>query len=115
MTPTEENGAVMDPNSIATAIMTDDDMTDAELAMIANAVKARRKHMTAAKTIGIRRGDHVKLGGNAPSRERGGVVIVRRVNEKTMTVLPSSPAFAGTKWARARSVRVPLSWIGEVV
>jgi hypothetical protein len=104
----------MDPSSIAAAIV-QDPMTDAELAMIANAVKHRRKAMTSLKAISVRRGDHVKIGGNAPSREHGGVVIVRRVNEKTMTVLPSSPAFRGTKWAHSRSVRVPLSWIGEVV
>jgi hypothetical protein len=120
MTSTEENGAAMSTMSTMSATDIAHEIlvlpwTDQELTLMANAVRARRKQNMAAKTIGLKRGDYVKIGGNAPSKEHGGVVIVRRVNEKTMTVLPESPAFVGTKYAHSRSVRVPLSWIGEVI
>jgi hypothetical protein len=88
---------------------------DYRLEAIAKAVKIRRQELQSRKTIGLMKGDHVKIGGSAPSREHGGVVIVKYVNQKTVTVRSDSPAFVGTKWARSVHVRIPLSWIGEVV
>jgi hypothetical protein len=90
-------------------------LTEAELEMIARAVKQRRSHMQSVKTIGLRKGDQFRIGGNAPQKEHGGICVVKHVNQKTVTCRSDSPAFAGTKWARSAYVRVPLTWIGEVI
>jgi hypothetical protein len=90
-------------------------LTERELNQIAAAVKARRQQVQSTKAIGLMKGDRVKIGGSAPSHEHGGIVIVKYVNQKSVTVRSDSPAFVGTKWARSKYVRIPLSWIGEVV
>jgi DNA-binding response OmpR family regulator len=120
MTSSQTQAPKTDDTGPRVAAMIADDIlhlpfTDRELATIATAVKTRRQQMQSRKTMGLMKGDLVKIGGSAPSHEHGGIVIVKYVNQKTVTVRSDSPAFVGTKWSRSRHVRIPISWLGEVV